>query len=254
MNLVIDMINKNGLQKTISYMRTHRNEFLTQKGEYVFIFSKYEENYYFLYHHHNELDDKNMINAQTGLNNSGVCDETICNINDVIHKLAVFADKYNEGFEEYRWFSPISNEIINKRSYIKKIFKKNDTDIGEKDIYIGSGSTITNKRKKIDFIIIGIYIGIILLFALLWKIFSVDFFINNIYISTLIYIVIISILIFNLLNHENSTKNLEQIEDEYNTINREIIGLAGLGLAMALFFARVIDRKKSINKNCIKFL
>ena len=120
-NLVIDMINKNGLQKTISYMRTHRNEFLTQKGEYVFIFSKYEENYNFLYHHHNELDDKNMINAQTGLNNSGVCDETICNINDVIHKLAVFADKYNEGFEEYRWFSPISNEIINKRSYIKNI-------------------------------------------------------------------------------------------------------------------------------------
>ena len=80
-------------------------------------------------------------------------------------------------------------------------------------------------------------------------------FINNIYISTLIYIVIISILIFNLLNHENSTKNLEQIEDEYNTINREIIGLAGLGLAMALFFARVIDRKKKVLiKNCIKFL
>ena len=69
-----------------------------------------------------------------------------------------FGDKYLNGFIKYRWFSPITKEIIYKRSYIKKLNINNDLNIGNNYIYIGSGSTIENYISNIDYISIGIYI------------------------------------------------------------------------------------------------
>ena len=255
-NFIEELIEQHGLKDTIDYIRNNRDEFTTDDGEYISIHSVIDdENYFFLYHHHEDLDNKNVIDAQESFNKSSICDKNICDIKKNRINLTKYADKHGDGFFEYNWFDPISKEIIRKRTYVKKMKGVNNTNIGGKDIYVTSGATIVSRESDIDLYAIGIYLLNMFIFILLWNLFGVDEDIINPYLHNFIFIFIIVIYVFNIFNYETFKKNVEIIEKKYNSINKISVGLASLGLAMSLFFSKLLYvRNKNTNKISIKYL
>ena len=264
---VTKMIKKYGLKNTIDYIRKNKNKFITEHKEYVFIHTKIktdkniindkEYNYkiQYLYHHNKNLDKNDLVVSQENLRKNNICTVDQCDLHKIQHDITDFSDKYNKGFFEYKWFDPETNDIIYKRSYIEKLKGVNDTGIGIKDVYIGSGNTIETKIIKIDMISVVFYIINLLSFVILWYIFNIDNNINNKYVSNIIFFAILFIYIYNIYNHNISDENIEIIEEDYNTISSVSLSLSSLGLAMALFFSRVLNKnKKNVIKNCIIFL
>lgn len=247
-NNIVNIIEEKGFVDTVKTMRDNREKYLTDSGEYIFINGKNAEgDVVFLYHNYLNLDSKNMVDSQKALN-EGVCNIDVCNIEELISGLIEFADKHGEGFYVYNWYSPVNKEIIKKRTYVKKVDNVK-TQFGKQSIYIGSGSTIVDDRKKVFIKTVLVYAVNALLFIFLWFILRVDNLMRASFLSDVIFYLIMSVFMFNIWMYHRSVEQIRSIEERYSDTTQVSIATAGIGLAMSLFFYKLLTIKEKETSN-----
>ena len=256
MNLVYyitNLIKKHGLKKTLQEMRSDKNAFTTSKGEYVWIHRcNKKKECFFIYHYHDKLDNKNMKNAQIGMNKT--CSEENCPVGKIITDLTKFSDTYGEGFYEYKWFDPITNDIIIKRSFISKLEKIKTQFSDDDTIYIGSGATVETRTSKLDIILISIFFINIIIYIFFWKYLNIDYHFNSI-ISNIVFYCVILFNLFNLYNIKLESRNIKSVQEDYINTKNSAISLSGLGLAISFFLSKIfLNKNPIIIKNAIKML
>lgn len=254
-----NLIKEKGLEKTIKYLRGNGEDFKSDSGESPFIFhyDKDSKEFIFTYHSSDSLHNKNMKEVQKIVNKT--CEESACPAKKTFSKLAQFSSEYGKGFYEYKWFQPKTKDIVIKRTFIEKVKvsakKDTDKDYDEiKHIYIGSGSTIQQKKSEIDIKGVAIIIGHIFIFMLFWKLMGIDTLLDTYY-PFLIFLSVLLLHLFNLVNTSLEVKTIDKADTEFNNLSAISISFASLGFACFMFLSRVLARKPSkIVKGAYKLL
>ena len=159
-----------------------------------------------------------------------------------------FADKHGEGFYVYNWYSPINKEIIKKRTFVKKI-ENVKTQFGKQPIYIGSGSTIVDERKKVFMKTVMVYAVNAIIFISLWYVLRVDELMKASILSDVIFYTIMGVFVFNIWMYHRSVEQIRNIEEKYANTTQVSVATAGIGLAMSLFFYKLLTIKEKDTSN-----
>lgn len=241
--LVRDMITTNGLENTINAMVAQPEKYQTYKGDYVFIFRKIpdEENggYKALYHSHKGIHDKPTLEANKNMLET--CPSGKCDVVKVIRKIGDFTNEHKQGFLEYVWYDPVTNDTIVKRSYVEKIdnLKYKDEVI---PVYIGSGYTLKQENTQVDYNSLIIYIITYLVFISLWNILEVSELLRDApMLKNGVFIVVTMIFAVMVLAGKKRIVNIDDQEDALQ--KRVVVGgiLSGLTLSLSLFFRAFVN-------------
>lgn len=249
-NTVAEMVKENGLQQTIRYLRNNRSKFTTDGGEYVWIHAYDDENqgYYYEYHHYLIIDGLGATEAQNNVN-KGYCNEKLCNIAKTLHGTVQMLRNSSQGYHTYNWYSPITKKIIKKRSFIRKL-KNIETHGTRRDIFIGSGSTIDNVQRPVNWSAIFVYVMSFCIFTLTWYLIGADTMMGNSILSPIIFYFVLGVYAFNIINFETiRLDNEDSLRSMYvsyfsSSISTSLITLA---LSIILFKTLNIENKKSRN-------
>lgn len=244
-NNVKDLINEKGMEYTLHKIRSNKHYFMTNENESVFIITKdYENNNFFMYHYLTDFDNNSLISIQNKIKEK-YCYSKLCDINRSVNDFFIFANRNKEGFYIHNWFSEVKQDAILKKTYIKKL-SNIKTRFGKKDILICCSSEIL-KTKEIDPISIIIYLIGLILFMFFWFIFDIRKILKNDFMAIVIFYIIFSIYIFNIINFQINYESEDAIQKSYIESIETSISIAGVGLALSIFFFKLLKIKHKIN-------
>lgn len=259
-NTVANMVKQDGLKNTVRYMRNNREKFITDDGEYVWIHA-YDENdgYYYIYHHYSLIDGLGVNEAQNNIN-KGYCNVELCNIEKTLHGIVQLLKNSSQGYYSYNWYSPITKQVIKKRSFVRKLRNIEDRK-KKRSIYIGSGATIDNIQRRINWNVIWIYVASFAFFSLIWYLIDVDAIMGNSAISQVIFSFILVVYLFNIFNFDTIRLDTDaSLRAMYVSYFSNAISTSLITLALAIFLFRVLKissketKKLSTQLLCISII
>lgn len=128
-----------------AYLRSHRSEFRSDAGDYVFLYARDAGaggGFRYVFHDDPDFDGRDAAAAEAAIGRMCVEGRDRGLLGRVLAAGAAVADARPEGgFVAYRWFSPRTHDLITKRTYVRRVAD---------GLYAASGSAVPRGAGDAD--------------------------------------------------------------------------------------------------------